>query len=399
MAKMLTWLGLFAFLSVAVFISACSSSDSGNTPPAKEWDSAVFCPRVGINAHTTYLAIGTYAVLDDGRMVVWGSEAEELFWDQRTASGPHEHQCFYPLLVPLVEHAKSVVPGGSNGFCILKDDDTVSCWNNEPVSLIDPQQPEKGWESKIQSVAGATGIVQLVGTGSGTFLALRNDGMVLSFGVNDNPKPVGGLTAVKAISVGGFNTATLSDGTVMKWSGGSYSCVFPSTTSPDGYRKTTLSASGTPTLFAGLSDVALTDTDCAIHNDGSLSCWDCQSLWLFWSGPDTDYADMVPAKVKGVTDVLDVAMVESQSRVSQYALTKSGDVMHWGVTQPHDQPNTINPPEVFATIPGAKQIVGGDGYACVLLNDGKVQCWGDNSNGELGNGTTEAAEKPVAIVW
>src|SRR5438552_16122571 len=37
-------------------------------------------------------------------------------------------------------------------------------------------------------------------------------------------------------------------------------------------------------------------------------------------------------------------------------------------------------------------------YSCALLQDGTVRCWGDNSTGELGNGTTTHASTPLAAV-
>ena len=36
-------------------------------------------------------------------------------------------------------------------------------------------------------------------------------------------------------------------------------------------------------------------------------------------------------------------------------------------------------------------------YSCALLQDGTVRCWGDNSTGQLGDGTTTNASTPVAV--
>src|SRR5438094_1550556 len=36
-------------------------------------------------------------------------------------------------------------------------------------------------------------------------------------------------------------------------------------------------------------------------------------------------------------------------------------------------------------------------YSCALLQDGTVRCWGDNSTGELGDGTTTNASTPGAV--
>jgi len=50
-----------------------------------------------------------------------------------------------------------------------------------------------------------------------------------------------------------------------------------------------------------------------------------------------------------------------------------------------------------AGISGATQVVGGTSHWCVLIDDGSVKCWGNQSYGELGNGTTGSSTKPVTV--
>lgn len=46
----------------------------------------------------------------------------------------------------------------------------------------------------------------------------------------------------------------------------------------------------------------------------------------------------------------------------------------------------------------ATQLVAGDAHTCALLASGIVQCWGDNSNGQLGDGTTFDRLKPTDVI-
>ncbi|MHB8060233.1 MAG: RCC1 domain-containing protein, partial [Gaiellaceae bacterium] len=45
----------------------------------------------------------------------------------------------------------------------------------------------------------------------------------------------------------------------------------------------------------------------------------------------------------------------------------------------------------------AARLSAGDGHSCVLLTNHKVECWGRNGDGQLGNGTTKNSSTPVPV--
>ncbi len=61
------------------------------------------------------------------------------------------------------------------------------------------------------------------------------------------------------------------------------------------------------------------------------------------------------------------------------------------------QPQPLDPPVEMDGIDDAVQIAVGAGHACVLRKGGRLECWGDNSLGQLGNGTFASSVVPTPV--
>jgi alpha-tubulin suppressor-like RCC1 family protein len=66
-----------------------------------------------------------------------------------------------------------------------------------------------------------------------------------------------------------------------------------------------------------------------------------------------------------------------------------------GQTRPYGQ--SISVPAPVIGISNAKAVAGGLKHYCALLGNGTVRCWGDNTWGQLGNGGYDAASTPTAV--
>lgn len=84
------------------------------------------------------------------------------------------------------------------------------------------------------------------------------------------------------------------------------------------------------------------------------------------------------------------------------ARTTAGAVMCWGMNTSGQLGNgtltqALYPIAVPELTSGVTSISVGYGHACAVTSGGGVMCWGDNTYGQLGDGTTIAKSSPVAV--
>jgi alpha-tubulin suppressor-like RCC1 family protein len=92
------------------------------------------------------------------------------------------------------------------------------------------------------------------------------------------------------------------------------------------------------------------------------------------------------------------------------ALLSGGTIDCWGANEhgqlgdgTHTGPQAcyVGPcstvPVAVSGISEATQVASGDEHSCALLAGGHVDCWGDNTYGQLGNGATVESDVPVAV--
>ncbi len=84
------------------------------------------------------------------------------------------------------------------------------------------------------------------------------------------------------------------------------------------------------------------------------------------------------------------------------ALTSQGAVKCWGSNSVGQlgngsTANALTPVGVSGLAPGVEAISAGAYHTCALTAQGAVLCWGMNSEGQLGNNSTFSPPQPVAV--
>jgi alpha-tubulin suppressor-like RCC1 family protein len=137
-------------------------------------------------------------------------------------------------------------------------------------------------------------------------------------------------------------------------------------------------------MTCGLALAAGGDHTCAVLKDGTAWCWGRNTNGQLGDGSDSDRTE--PVQVAELTDVTAIAGGGHHS----CAIHAGGAVSCWGAnygSQLGNTPGDHLTPVPVVGLSGALDIVAGDAHSCARLDGGSVTCWGANSHGQLGDGT------------
>jgi alpha-tubulin suppressor-like RCC1 family protein len=136
---------------------------------------------------------------------------------------------------------------------------------------------------------------------------------------------------------------------------------------------------------------------CARLSDGTVECWGDNTYGELGNGTTNTSSNPIPVAVSGLTGVTAIAA----GYYDTCALLSNGTVECWGDNSYGELgngsstgPDTCSQgpcsttPVAVSGLSGVTAISVGDYFACTLVSGGTVECWGYNAEGELGNGSS-----------
>ncbi len=305
------------------------------------------------------------------------------------------------------------VSAGFEHSCAVASAGTVWCWGRNSSGQLgngtttDSTTPVPG--------TGLTGVTQ-VSAGYTSTCARRSDGTVRCWGANFSgqlgnntttdstvPVTVSGLSGTRTVAVGAFGAcADDTSGAVRCWGNDSEGQLG---------RGTSGTISTTP-VVASITNVANRsgalaggpDGFCAVDTADTLRCWGDGKSFLFADGDVT--ARTTPTAV--ATGISSVTVGGDFLTGTLCAVRIDGGLRCWGTTSSFgDSAGTGNAysgsaatPVAGPPLPAGSTVSLSEwfpaGFGCGVAS-GTVRCWGDNTSGQLGDGTTTSRIAPAPV--
>lgn len=154
-----------------------------------------------------------------------------------------------------------------------------------------------------------------------------------------------------------------------------------------------------PPHVVSLASAPGADHTCALINDGRVFCWGANTEGQLIDGTLSDRPS--PQPVQGVTSAVAItagarrtcALLDASNRTELRCWgDNSRGELGDGTTQPRQYPAVVQ------GLDDVKAAASGDSHTCAIHTSGETLCWGDNLYGELGDGTTLMRLAPTPVL-
>jgi len=302
----------------------------------------------------------TCAIASDDKAYCWGDNlGGELGIGSHTVDRTTAVQVLTSSLP--VGAIKSVIAGGDLS-CAIASDGNAYCWGNNTDGEI-----AIGYKTNINTPSRLLGGVMPTGT-------------------------------VKAISTSGSNDCAIaSDDWVYCWGLNNYGQLGDGTTNTSN-TPVRVSTGAMPAGAVKAISVGATSA-CAVASDDRIYCWGRNYYGQL--GNNTFTSSSVPVQV--VSGVIPAGIIKSISvGVHHVCAVASDDKAYcWGRDTNGElgngAPNSASSIPVVVTLGTVKYISAGGYHTCAIASDDKIYCWGWNVEGQLGIGSTSSKSVPTLI--
>jgi alpha-tubulin suppressor-like RCC1 family protein len=348
----------------------------------------------GIASGAVAIAAGemhTCALGTDGRVKCWGRNDLGQLGDSSTAGR------VTPVAVAGLPNGIVAITSGLSHTCALTSGGAVKCWGyNNRGQLGDGSFATR---TAPVDVSGLTGGVASIAAGAYHTCAVTSGGAAKCWGYNSNgqlgnnsgantstPLDVAGLASgVTLIAGGAFHTCALvSGGAVKCWGSNSAGQVGDNSATQRAIPVAVSSlASGVTAISAGWNHT------CVVVAAVGVKCWGTNLEGALGDNSTVDFR-RIPVDVVGLGGAVGSI---SAGGFHTCAVMTAGGVACWGLNyfgELGDGSSVARtaPVDVSGLESGMVSMAAGDDHTCALTSVGGVKCWGRNSNGQVGDGSS-----------
>jgi alpha-tubulin suppressor-like RCC1 family protein len=313
------------------------------------------------------------------------------------------------VTTPLSLTNVTMLASGSLHTCAYSTTSGLRCWGDGASGQIgDGLMMPRGAPTTVNGaltptwIAGGASHTCAVSAGNVLCWGSNASGEIGDGSITPRPSPTPTMplagTAVEVAARGSATCARLMDGRVQCWGDDRGGQLGVNLTSP--------MYSTTPLIVSGVSnavEVVLGSRHaCARRVDGVVLCWGNDSQGQLGDSA-TGGARLVPAPTSAMPPAVELAAAGDHT----CARTIDGNVYCWGDNflgqcgrDPLISPTagTLRFPQIVPGVSNATELTTGDNHTCARVAAGFV-CWGDNTRGQLGDGTINSHFAPMPVGW
>ena len=371
--------------------------DGGTTHDATTYTSAPSSTPVDLGPGRTAVSVSvgyhhTCAILDNGDLKCWGWDLWGALGDGGTTHDNDTYTTAPSTPVDLstpdglgnwIDRTAVAVSAGNHHTCVILDNNDLKCWGRDDY--------------------GQLGYHNYPGFGDGFTTAPYYNPIDLASDGRNGAYPTNHYAV--SVSAGDEGTcAVLNNGDVKCWGRDEYGQLGDEY--PDNWTRTR------PAVVPSDFGIGLTAVDvsagvhhtCAILDNGLLKCWGRDDHGQLGDGSSTHgrQAEGHPLEDPSVFPI-DLgpgrtAVAVSAGNLHTCVILDNGEVNCWGmgVSGQLGDGGTTHDATTYTTAPSstpidlgagrtAVAISGSGNHTCVILDDGDIRCWGENSHGQIGN--------------